>query len=60
MTLLDRHALDARFARLLPTLGRDPAGRVLQRADLRYTNGFALTWGEPAAAPTAPSASSNA
>ena len=34
----------SRFARLLPTLGRDPAGRVLQRADLRYTNGFALTW----------------
>jgi len=50
----------SRFARLLPTLGRDPAGRVLQRADLRYTNGFALTWGEPAAAPTAPPASSNA
>jgi cell division protein FtsQ len=50
----------SRFARLLPTLGRDPAGRVLQRADLRYTNGFALTWGEPAAAPAAPSASSNA
>ncbi|MFY8123368.1 MAG: cell division protein FtsQ/DivIB [Silanimonas sp.] len=50
----------SRFARLLPTLGRDPAGRVLLRADLRYTNGFALTWGEPAAAPTAPPASSNA
>jgi SAM-dependent methyltransferase len=50
----------SRFARLLPTLGRDPAGRVLQRADLRYTNGFALTWAEPAAAPTAPPASSNA
>ena len=32
-----------RFARLLPRLrGRDP--RVLVRADLRYTNGFALTW----------------
>ncbi|HAI59936.1 MAG TPA: cell division protein FtsQ [Xanthomonadaceae bacterium] len=46
----------SRFARLLPTLGRDPAGRVLQRADLRYTNGFALTWGEAAAAPAAPSA----
>ena len=46
----------SRFARLLPTLARDPAGRVLQRADLRYTNGFALTWSEPAAAPAAPSA----
>jgi cell division protein FtsQ len=32
-----------RFARLLPRLrSRDP--RVLLRADLRYTNGFALTW----------------
>jgi len=32
-----------RFARLLPRLrSRDP--RVLVRADLRYTNGFALTW----------------
>jgi cell division protein FtsQ len=50
----------SRFARLLPTLGRDPAGRVLQRADLRYTNGFALTWREATAAPTASSASSNA
>ena len=46
---LGRHdALErlSRFARLLPTLGRDPAGRVLQRADLRYTNGFALTWAQ--------------
>lgn len=33
----------ARFARLLPQLlARDP--RRLARADLRYTNGFALTW----------------
>ena len=46
-----RSRLD-RFARLLPRLiaqqsamtGRGP----LQRADLRYTNGFALTWGATA------------
>jgi len=37
-----------RFVRLLPTLRQDPAGRALLSADLRYTNGFALTWGEPA------------
>ncbi len=41
----------ARFARLLPRLqAQDP--RELQRADLRYTNGFALTW-RPAASPPA-------
>jgi len=35
----------ARFARLMPNLlARNP--RHLARADLRYTNGFALTWGE--------------
>jgi cell division protein FtsQ len=33
----------ARFARLLPQLLRPDAQR-LDRADLRYTNGFALTW----------------
>ena len=34
-----------RFARLLPQmLQNDP--RPLQRADLRYTNGFALVWGK--------------
>ena len=39
----------ARFARLLPRLeSEDP--RKLQRADLRYTNGFALTWLAPAVA----------
>jgi cell division protein FtsQ len=33
----------ARFARLLPRIdGADP--REIKRADLRYTNGFALTW----------------
>ena len=41
-----------RFARLLPRLiaQRDASakGGPLLRADLRYTNGFALTWGEPA------------
>ena len=37
-----------RFAGILPyLLARNPA--QLQRADLRYTNGFALTWKEPAA-----------
>ena len=42
----------ARFARMLPRLERaDP--RQLQRADLRYTNGFALTWRTPAASPPA-------
>jgi cell division protein FtsQ len=40
----------ARFARLLPRLeSADP--RQLQRVDLRYTNGFALTWHAPAASP---------
>lgn len=40
----------ARFARLLPKLeSADP--RQLERADLRYTNGFALTWRAPAASP---------
>ena len=38
-----------RFARLLPRLLHERAER-LQRADLRYTNGFALTWGEAAPA----------
>jgi cell division protein FtsQ len=34
-----------RFARMQPhLLARNP--QPLQRADLRYTNGFALTWGE--------------
>ncbi len=38
----------ARFARLLPQLLAQRHGEALQRADLRYTNGFALTWGAPA------------
>lgn len=42
----------SRFARLLPQLLAQPQ-RVLRRADLRYTNGFALQWGDaaPAVAP---------
>ena len=37
----------ARFARLLPRIdSADP--REMERADLRYTNGFALTWRAPA------------
>ena len=35
-----------RFARMLPQLLARNA-LPLQRADLRYTNGFALSWGEP-------------
>jgi cell division protein FtsQ len=46
----------ARFARLLPSLmAQNP--QPLARADLRYTNGFALTWGnEPEAGSEAGSA----
>lgn len=41
----DPQARLARFARLLPKLrAADP--RPLERADLRYTNGFALVWGD--------------
>lgn len=40
-----------RFARLMPQLVRD--GRALARADLRYTNGFALVWRAPTAPPAA-------
>jgi cell division protein FtsQ len=35
-----------RFSRLLPRLVADEP-RKLERADLRYTNGFALVWGAP-------------
>jgi len=41
----------ARFARLLPQL-RAADERTLVRADLRYTNGFALVWAKPEAAAT--------
>ena len=40
----------SRFARLLPQLLAQPQ-RALRRADLRYTNGFALQWDAPTAAP---------
>ena len=33
-----------RFAPLLPRLAADHPGQKLVRADLRYTNGFSLTW----------------
>ena len=40
----------SRFARLLPQLTAQPR-QLLRRADLRYTNGFALQWMDvPAAA----------
>ena len=43
-----------RFARLLPQL-LSQKQMPLTRADLRYTNGFALTWPEPAAVGNRPS-----
>jgi cell division protein FtsQ len=42
-----------RFARLLPQLLAQRRDAALVRADLRYTNGFALTWGDAPAAPKA-------
>lgn len=41
-----------RFAELLPKLIA-PQGRALERADLRYANGFALKWREAASLPAA-------
>ena len=41
----DPQARLARFARMLPQLRADPARRI-DRADLRYTNGFAIVWNE--------------
>jgi cell division protein FtsQ len=41
-----------RFSHLLPRLTNNEPRR-LARADLRYTNGFALVWGPTPAAPTA-------
>ena len=38
----------ARFARLLPQIKNDELKRQLIRADLRYTNGFALSWKQAA------------
>ena len=52
--IVGRHDAESRvrrFAELLPKLIA-PEGRALQRADLRYANGFALKWSE-AASPTA-------
>lgn len=43
----------ARFARMLPQLRTDPARRVA-RADLRYTNGFAIVWEDVPAADIPP------
>ena len=40
------------FSHLLPRLTNNEPRR-LARADLRYTNGFALVWGPAPAAPTA-------
>lgn len=49
----DPEARLARFAPLLPQLQAQDPRRRLAHADLRYTNGFALTWvkAEPAALP---------
>ena len=47
----------ARFARMLPQLRNDPARRIV-RADLRYTNGFAIVWKE--VAPPVPPQETNA
>ena len=38
----------ARFARLMPQIKNDELKRQLVRADLRYTNGFALSWKQTA------------
>lgn len=43
-----------RFAHLLPQIAAARQGTALLRADLRYTNGFSLTWQEAPAAPGAP------
>ena len=45
-----------RFAALLPHLNAQNPMRRLQRADLRYTNGFALQWAKPEPAPAHPAA----
>ena len=50
----DPDARLARFAPLLPRLAAQHPGQRLARADLRYTNGFSLTWADlPKAAPAA-------
>lgn len=56
----DTEARLRRFAQLLPRLLAQHPGQRLARADLRYTNGFALVWAELPddgnAAPVAPAA----
>lgn len=56
--VLGRNDSDARlqrFAHLLPRLVAQHPGQRLARADLRYTNGFALVWAElPEAGDTKP------
>ena len=56
--VLGRHDAQARlqrFSQLLPRLVAQHPGQHLTRADLRYTNGFALVWADlPDAANTAP------
>ena len=59
--VLGRHDSDVRlqrFAHLLPRLLAQHPGQRLARADLRYTNGFALVWADlpeaDAARPAAP------
>ena len=50
----DARARLARFVRVLPQLLAQQA-RPLQRADLRYTNGFTLAWGQPRQSSSSPS-----
>ncbi len=51
----DPEARLERFAPLLPRLAAQHPGQRLARADLRYTNGFSLTWADlPKAPETAP------
>jgi cell division protein FtsQ len=58
--VLGRNDSDARlqrFALLLPRLASQHPGQRLARADLRYTNGFALVWADlPDAGDTTPAA----
>ena len=54
----DARARLQRFARVLPQLLAQQA-RTIERADLRYTNGFTLAWGTPAKAAASPSPAPN-
>lgn len=57
--VLGRNDSDARlqrFAHLLPRLIEQHAGQQLTRADLRYTNGFALVWAAPTSGNAEPDA----